>query len=199
MGSGTDEPALRELSSRLEEEEKAYAQVLAALDALAALRLPAETAPEVREKLAQLNELWRPLGRPAGRGLAGAIRRRIWGVLAPAAERQTAFDAALVQLLNARLEATDRLHSRLAELAATLVRYAQRVEPLLDAGTRLGSALATTRSELILEAFGRQLESQSRRLDAVAALGSRLETVERQLAALLGKPSPERPGPERER
>jgi hypothetical protein len=186
------QPALLELRARLEAEEQAYAEVLAALDALASFRLPAEAAPETREKLSRLNELWQPPARPAGGGLGGALARRAWDALAPVVQRQTAFDAALVQLLNARLEAADRLHAQLRELASALVRYAQHVQPLLDAGARLSSALATTRSELLLEAFGRQLESQARRLDGVAALGERLEAVERQLASLQGTRGPER-------
>jgi ribosome-associated translation inhibitor RaiA len=184
LSGGPTEPALRELRTRLEQEEQAYAEVLAALDALAAFRLPVETAPEAREKLTQLNELWKPPARPQGRGLAGALVRRAWDALAPAVERQTAFDAALVQLLNGRLEAADRLHARLRELASALVRYAQRVQPLVDAGARMSSALATTRSELVLESFGRQLESQARRLDAVTALEQRVAALERQLASL---------------
>ncbi len=178
------EPALEELRTRLTQEEEAYADVLAALDALAGFRLPAEAAPEAREKLQALNALWQPPERPAGGGLGAAFRRRAWDALAPVVERQTAFDVALVQLLNARLEAADRLHAQLRELASALVRYAQRVQPLVDAGARFGSALATTRSELLLEAFGRQLESQGRRLDAVAALAGRLEAVERELLDL---------------
>jgi hypothetical protein len=188
------EPALQELRSRLAQEEQAYAEVLAALDALAGFRLPAETAPEAREKLSRLNELWQPPARPAGGGLGGALARRAWDALAPVVERQTTFDAALVQLLNARLEAADRLHAQLRELASALVRYAQHVQPLVDAGARFSSALATTRSELVLEAFGRQLESHARRLDGVAALGERLAALERELAALR-----EARGPERER
>jgi hypothetical protein len=190
LTSSPAEPALHELRTRLDEEERAYAEVLAALDALSAFRLPAEASPEAREKLAQLNELWKPPERPQGGGLAGALRRRVWDAIAPAIERQTAFDASLVQLLNGRLEAADRLHAQLRELASALVRYAQRVQPLVDAGARFSSALATTRSELVLESFGRQLESHARRLDAVAELRERLETVERQLASLRGAQAP---------
>ena len=153
MSASPPEPALHELRARLAEEERAYAEVLAALDALSAFRLPAEDSPDAREKLTLLNELWQAPERPRGGGLGGTLQRRAWDALAPVVERQTAFDAALVQLLNARLEAADRLHAQLRELASALVRYAQRVQPLLDAGARLGSALATTRSELLLEAF----------------------------------------------
>jgi len=195
LGHDPAEPALHELRVRLEAEEQAYAEVLAALDALSAFRLPAEASPETREKLALLNELWKPPERPQGGGLAGALRRRAWDAVAPAIERQTTFDASLVQLLNIRLEAADRLHAQLRELASALVRYAQRVQPLVDAGTRLGSALATTRSELLLESFGRQLESHARRLDGVAELRKRLEAIERQVASLREARAP---GSERE-
>ncbi len=171
MPDEAEHPALVELRARLDEEERAYGEVLAALDGLAAFAVPAEAAPESRDRLAQLNALWSAAERPGGRGLRGALRRRVWDVLAPSLERQSGFNAALVQLLNARLDAEDRLHARLRELAAALVRYAQRVQPLVDARARVGAALATTRTELVLESFGRQLESQARRLEA---LGERL-------------------------
>jgi hypothetical protein len=172
--SSEQEPALEELRARLEAEQEAYGELLTALDALAAFPLPAETAAEAREKLQRLNALWAAPEPPASGGIAGALARRAWRALAPALERQTAFNAALVQLLNARLEESDRLHARLRELAAALVRYAQRVEPLVDARARIGTALATTRAELVLEAFGRQLESYERRIDALHSLGQRI-------------------------
>ena len=58
MSASPPEPALHELRARLAEEERAYAEVLAALDALSAFRLPAEDSPDAREKLTLLNELW---------------------------------------------------------------------------------------------------------------------------------------------
>ncbi len=170
-------PALKELRARLAEEEAAYAEVLAAVDALAAFALPAEAAPDARSTLARLNELWQPPPPPAGVGLGARVRRLAWDALSPFRERQTAFNAALVQLVNARLDETDRLHARLRELASALVRYAQRVQPLLDARARLASALATTRSELVLDAFSRQLESQGQRIESLSALLAMVEKV----------------------
>jgi hypothetical protein len=163
-----EHPALEALRARLEEEEAAYAEVLAAVDRLSAFALPAEASPLIGERLSQLNALWPAPPRPEGGGLEGALRQRAWDAVAPAIERQTAFNAALVQLLNAYLAQTDGLHARLRELAGALVRYAQRVQPVVDARGRVATALATTRAELILEAFDRRLESQSRRLDALA-------------------------------
>ncbi len=169
--------AVAELRARLEEEERAYAEVLAAVDALAAFPLPAEAAAVARERLGRLNELWQVPPAPAGVGPLSWLRRRAWEALAPALERQSAFNAALVQLLNARLEEADRLHARLRELASALVRYAQRVQPLLDARARLAGALAGARAELVLDAFSRQLESHGRRLEAIASLAARAERL----------------------
>jgi hypothetical protein len=162
-----EHPALEALRARLAEEEAAYAEVLAAVDRLSALTLPAEAAPEVRERLEQLNALWPLPQGPARGGLGAKLRQQAWGALAPALERQQAFNAALVQLLNAYLGQADVLHARLRELATALVRYAQRVEPVVDARDRVATALATTRSELLLEAFDRRLESLARRLDGL--------------------------------
>ena len=181
----SDHPALSELQARLADEERAYAEVLGALDALADFELPAQAARGTADKLADLNALWSLApAPPPGGGLGGALRRRAWAALAPALARQAEFNAALVQLLNARLAQSDRLHERLRELASALVHYAQRVQPLVDAHARAGAALATTRSELVLDSFGRQLESHGRRLDALAALGERLDRLAGELAAL---------------
>jgi hypothetical protein len=159
--------ALEALRARLAEEEAAYADVLAAVDRLSALTLPAEAAPEVHARLQELNALWSTPAPHGESGLAGLAQRQAWAALQPALERQQAFNAALVQLLNAYMAQADALHARLRELAAALVRYAQRVAPVVDARDRVATALATTRSELMLEAFDRRLESLARKLDAL--------------------------------
>lgn len=187
--------ALEELRVRLDEEERAYSEVLAALDRLATFRLPSEAAPEVREKLERLNALWEMRPPPAGGGLGGALRQRAWEAVAPALERQAEFNATLVQLLNAHLGPLDRLHAHIRELASALVRYAQRVQPLVDSRDRVASALATTRSELVLETFDRRLESLGRRVEGLLALRERLEAMAEELRLLrtsLGTPFPPR-------
>jgi len=170
-------PALKELRDRLAEEEAAYAEVLAAVDALASFALPAEAAPDARAALLRLNELWQQPPPPSGLGLRTRLRRLAWDALSPFLERQTAFNAALVQLVNARLEEADRLHARLRDLASALVRYAQRVQPLVDARARFATALATTRSELVLDAFSRQLESHGQRIESLSALAARVQRL----------------------
>jgi hypothetical protein len=189
--------ALEALRARLDEEEQAYAEVLAALDRLAAFRLPAEDAPEVREKLDRLNALWETPPRPPGGGLGGALRQRAWDAVAPALERQTEFNAALVQLLNAHLGPLDHLHAHLRDLASAVVRYAQHVQPLVDSRGRVASALATTRSELVLESFDRRLESLDRRVAGLLELRDRLEALTDEvgtLRATLGAPPPPKAG-----
>lgn len=165
--------ALEALEGRLAEEEAAYAEVLSAIDRLSALALPTEKAPEVRERLAKLNELWQAPPPRRGGGLRGFVRRQAWSALQPVVERQQEWNAAAVQLLNAYLNEAEALHAQLRDLAGALVRYAQRVEPVVDARDRVATALATTRSELLLEAFDRRLESLARRLDAPSARSAR--------------------------
>jgi O-antigen chain-terminating methyltransferase len=195
VATGSEHPALEALRARVEEEEAAYAEVLAAVDRLCTFSLPAEAAPEIRERLLKLNELWPVPERPPGGGLGGALRQRAWDAVAPAIERQTAFNAALVQLLNAYLAQADGLHARLRELAGALVRYAQRVQPLVDARDRVATALATTRSELLLEAFDRRLESLGRRLEGLLALRERLEVVSEEVRAVRGSLAAAAPPP----
>lgn len=189
--------ALEALRARLDEEERAYSEVLAALDGLATFRLPSESAPEVRERLDRLNALWETPGRPAGGGLSGALRRRAWDAVAPALERQSEFNATLVQLLNGHIGPLEHLHAHLRELANALVRYAQRVQPLVDSRDRVASALATTRSELVLETFDRRLESLGQRVEGLLALRDQLEAMTdevRALRAALGAPPPPKAG-----
>ena len=197
MPPENEHEALEALRARLDEEEQAYAEVLAALDRLAAFRLPAEDAPEVREKLDRLNTLWETPPRPPGGGLGGALRQRAWDAVAPAFERQAEFNAALVQLLNAHLGPLDHLHAHLRDLASAVVQYAQHVQPLVDSRGRVAAALATTRSELVLESFDRRLESLDRRVAGLLELRDRLEAMANEVSALraaLGAPPPPKAG-----
>jgi O-antigen chain-terminating methyltransferase len=182
----SDDPSLDALRRRLEEEETAYAELLAAVDRLASFSLPAEALPDLPARVRLLNTLWEAPPPPKGSGLGGKVRRWAWDALAPALARQTEFNAVLVQILNGYLEETGRLHASLRELAAALVHYLQRVLPLVDLRDRVASALATTRAELILEAFDRRQESQARRLQGLLALRDRLETVSEEVGALRG-------------
>ncbi len=174
-----DSPDLRALREKLEAEEKAYAEVLARVDALAGFALPAESLPELPDQTRRLNELWRSASPPGG-----LLAPRVWEAVAPALQRQEQWNATVVQILNGQIEENARLHARLRELASALVGYLQRVEPLMDAHDRVSSALATTRSELILEAFDRRQESLGRRFQGLLALRDRVEAVSAEVRAV---------------
>lgn len=180
-----DHPELDELRRRLAEREAAYGAALDALDALAAFPLPQERRPEIEAHLARLNEICRAPAEPPPRGW---FRGQAAGVEAVRA-RQQEFHSELVQLLNAHVAESARLDARLHHVVAALVRYLQQVLPLVDARDRAASALATTRAELILEAFDRRLESLSRRLQGLLALRDRVDALGEEVRARAAAPA----------
>jgi hypothetical protein len=166
-GPEPEHAAVEALRARQADEDAAYAAVLEALDAVARAAASAAAGPPAAD-LELVNESWSKAERPAAGGLGGALRSRAWDALGPALDRQASWNAALVRVLNAQVAAAEQLTARVADLSAALVRYAQRVQPLVDARDRVAGALATTRSELVLETFDRRLESLGRRLDRLA-------------------------------
>ena len=190
-----EHPDLAALRARLDEEERAYASLLAALDGLAALPVPAERLPELPEKLAQLNRAWELPGPPDERGLSRIVHHKRWELFAPVFQRQTEFNSTLVQILNGYLEQTAALHTRLAQVTSTLVQYLQHVLPVMDARDRVSSALATTRAELVLEAFDRRQESLGRRLEGLLALRDRVEVLSEEMSAIRSTLAADAPPP----
>jgi SAM-dependent methyltransferase len=190
-----DSPDLLALRNKLEAEERAYAALLDAMDAIASFPVPLESLPDLARQKDRLNELWNAAPAPEGGGLGGRGRRSVWAAMAPALERQQDFNATLVQLLNGYLDESALLHARLREVITTLVRYLQRVLPVMDAKDRMASALATTRAELILEAFDRRQESLGRRVEGLLALRDRVELLSEELRALRAGLSSETPSP----
>jgi O-antigen chain-terminating methyltransferase len=188
-----DDPDLVALRKKLDGEETAYAEVLAAVDRLAAFTLPAEALPDLPERLERLNGAWQASPRPAG---GGPIRKRAFDALAPALARQAEFNALVVQVLNGTLAERARLEAHLRDVVQAVVRYMQRVQPLVDARARLGTAHATTRAELILEAFDRRQESLARRFDGLLALRDRMETLGEEVRAVRGTLETGAPPPE---
>jgi SAM-dependent methyltransferase len=179
-----DHPELEELRRRLAEQEAAYAAALDALDALAGFPLPQERRPEIEAHRAQLNALMRPEVRPTEKGWFGKARTAVAGDLDELNARDQAFHSELVQLLNAYVEESTRIDAHLRDALSALLRYLQRVLPVMDARDRVASALSTTRAELILEAFDRRLESLSRRLQGLLALRDRVEAQGEEVRAL---------------
>jgi O-antigen chain-terminating methyltransferase len=143
-----------------------------------------EKLPQLPEQLARLNQLWQRLPPPEARGLRARVPAAVWESLGPALDRQRDFNSMLVQIVNGQIEESARLHARLRELAGTLVRFVQRLLPLIDARDRATAALATTRAELILEAFDRRQESLGRRVEGLSALRDRVEVLSEEIRAL---------------
>jgi O-antigen chain-terminating methyltransferase len=195
LDSDSDSPDLLALQKRLAEEESAYASALDAVDALASFPLPVEALAELPALMQRLNTLCQPAAPPSRGGLRGRFERAVWQVTAPALARQQELNSAIVQVLNGYLEQTARLHARLREVVAAIVRYLQRVLPVIDARDRMATALATTRAELILEAFDRRQESLARRLEGLLALRDRLETLSEQMRALRSSLASAAPSP----
>jgi O-antigen chain-terminating methyltransferase len=190
-----ESPELLALRRRLEEEESAYADLLRRIDGLAGFPLPAEGLPELPQLMERLNALWEAAPAPEGGGLRGRSERGIYRVLAPALQRQQDFNASLVRVLNGYLDRTAGLHARLRDVVSTLVQYLQRVLPVMDARDRMSSALATTRAELILEAFDRRQESLARRVEGLKAMADRLDALGEEVRALRGALAAGTPAP----
>ncbi len=176
--------ALAALLLRLEDEEASYAEALAELDQKAALPLPEETGPEVRELVSELNQLWTAAAAPSGSGLGKAIERRAWDALAPVIERQARFNAVLVRLVNEQQQHAARYHASQRELGAALVRYAQRVEPVVDARDDMRVARTPSETVQVLEVFARRLEAMGERLSGLLALRDRTEALSEEVRAL---------------
>jgi SAM-dependent methyltransferase len=190
-----DHPALEPIRRRLADEETAYAEALAALDRLAAFA-EGPSAAGAAELVAQLNELWTGTPPEAGGGLAGLLSRRPLAALAPVLARQTRFNATVVELLNTQAEEAARRDERHRALVAALVRYAQRVEPVVDARDDARVAQTPSRTEQLLAVFEQRLDEMRRRLDGLLALRDRVEALGEEARALrevlaAGSPPPE--------
>jgi O-antigen chain-terminating methyltransferase len=112
------------------------------------------------------------------------VARRAWDAVSPNLEAQARFNAVLVRLLNAQLEHASRYQARLRELGAALVRYAQRVEPVVDARDDVRVARSPSEAHQAIAAHGARLAAMGERVSGLAALRDRVETLSEELRAL---------------
>jgi SAM-dependent methyltransferase len=173
---------LAKLKDRQAEEDAAYEEALAALDRLAAFSLPAETLAELPAQLEAINRLW--AAPDADTESRGFLDRRANLALKPAIARQQEWNANVVRILNGFITEESKAIARLRDISSALVRYAQRLLPTADARDRVASGYATLRSELILEAFDRRLESLHLRVDGLKALLDRIEVIGAEVRAV---------------
>lgn len=186
--------ALRALDERLAQEEQAYAETLAELDRLAAL--PAEASAELLAALDEANVLPEAPHASAGHGPAALVERWLQKALGPLLARQARFDAALVRLVNLQVDQQARLNAGLRLLAAGIVRWAQRVEPVMDARDRARVAEAPTDAHAALAAQRGELAAVRLRTEALLALRDRVEAMGEELRALRAELRARAPGPE---
>lgn len=192
-----EDAGLAELKMKLDEEERTYAELLAKLDELSANPSPYERDPELPDLLNQLNISWQHEQRvselPSGlRGWLRKLSRRLveseLSSLRETLAQQQSFNSQLVQFLNRYTEVAERRAGRLSELASTLVRFAQRIDRLADAKDRLYASLGNTRTDLLLEAMDKRLETMAlglrRASDRIEGMVSSVALARAELASL---------------
>ncbi len=184
MPQPKDHPALEPLRRRLAEEESAYAFALAELDRLAALGPSDEERRALLEALTEMHEAVADVQSEPAEALGGRLARRVVGDLRPHFQRQSRLAAALVRAFNAQIEGQARINARVLQLAAGLVRYAQRIGPMMNARDEIRVSEGPTDTQLVIEAFERRLESSEEQTAALLALRDRLELVSEELRAL---------------
>jgi O-antigen chain-terminating methyltransferase len=172
---------LAKLKARQAEEDAAYEKALEALDRLVAFPLPLEQLKELPAQLEAINRLWSAPDAEASRGF---LDRRASEALRPTIARQQEWNSNVVRILNGFIAEESKAIAHLREISSALIRYAQRLLPTADARDRVASGYATLRSELILEAFDRRLESLHRRIDGLKALVDRVEVIGAEVRAV---------------
>lgn len=192
--SPAEDGPLAKLKARQAEEDAAYEAALAALDRLASFPLPSETLKDLPAQLEAINRLW---SAPAAEGASrGFFDRRTTEALQPVIARQQEWNANVVRLLNGFIAEETKTLAHLRETSAAMIGYAQRLLPTADARDRVASANATLRSEIILEAFDRRLESLHRRIDGLRGVLDRVEVLGAEVRSVRETLSSHAPAPE---
>ncbi|HQZ18499.1 MAG TPA: methionine biosynthesis protein MetW, partial [Vicinamibacteria bacterium] len=184
---------LAKLKARQAEEDAAYEKALAALDRLVSFPLPTEQLHELPAQLEAINRLWTA---PADEGNRGFLDRRAAEALRPAISRQQEWNSNVVRILNGFIAEESKAIAHLREISSALIQYAQRLLPTADARDRVASGYATLRSELILEAFDRRLESLHLRIDGLKGLVDRVEVIGAEVRAVRETIEGKAPSPE---
>jgi SAM-dependent methyltransferase len=184
---------LSKLKARQAEEDAAYEKALAALDSLVSFPLPLEQLKELPAQLEAINRLW-ALSESEAKG--GFLDRRATEALQPVIARQQEWNSNVVRVLNGYIAEESKAIARLREISGALIQYAQRLLPTADARDRVASGHATLRSELILEAFDRRLESLHRRIDGLKGLMDRVEVIGAEVRAVRETLATKAPPPE---
>jgi SAM-dependent methyltransferase len=201
------EATLAELERKLEQEDALYAELLATLDRLSDNPPLYRRDPAILEILAELNRSAAPApgaseSPSSGSGMKGLVRRLArklvateLDALSSALARQRRFDSLVVQSLNRIAEGENAGGARAAELSSAIVRFAQRIDRLADAKDRLYASLGNRRSDLLLEAMDKRLESVRLALASARERVDGLSTTVALTRAELSALAPASPGP----
>ncbi len=177
------------LKAAREDADRRYNEALTALDAAlpAIPSLPHPPPGPDEHQVTPLNERWRivPDTPPiSGNFLVRRLRGLVWQIVAPIAERQQAFNAALVDHVNRSLpvgratresiDATLRFVAdelgALARFHSSLIIYLQTLTPYVDTKDYEFEALATRRAEdarVLGDRMGDRLDGHDDRFDQV--------------------------------
>jgi SAM-dependent methyltransferase len=178
-----------------------YARALAELDRCADLEPPPDSQARTHDLLVRLNALCAPAATPEPAGWSAPLERRLLRVAAPALSRQAEFNAALVQWVNAREAGRDALDERVRRLAAALVRWAQRVRPLVQNAENTFARRLADAPQLAeglreeLAAASRKIAELSRENERLLALRDRLEALSEEVRALRATLAAQAPPP----
>jgi SAM-dependent methyltransferase len=157
---------LARLKAARDAADRRYNEALTALDAALpeVLALPHPPPGPDEHQITPLNERWRILPDVppvSGNGLVRRLRGLVWQIVAPIAERQQAFNAALVDHVNrsvpigratresagATLEFVGDQLRALSAFHSALIVYLQKLTPYVDTKDYEFEALATRRAE----------------------------------------------------
>jgi SAM-dependent methyltransferase len=145
---------LHRFDEEREQADRSYNEALTRVDRALVLpvTLPGAPPPPEHGGIGRLNELWQIVPGDAGRagGWRDRLRALLWRAIGPAAQRQQAFNTALVQHLNQQLvneqqaraataaliDAVRREFDALARFQTELIQYLQQVTPYVDTKDR---------------------------------------------------------------
>ena len=163
------EPTLKELKEKLAEEEQIYAELLEKMDQLSRFHAPFDQDTTLNPLLNNLNKspaitsVKEKSERKGFRGLFEKITSRFvephLNTLQDAISEQREFNSKLIQFMNRFGETINHTMAVQAELSSVLVRFAQRIDQLADAKDRLYASLGNTRTDVILEAMDKRIET----------------------------------------
>ena len=163
------DPTLKELKEKLAEEEQIYAELLEKMDQLSRFHAPFDQDTTLNPLLNNLNKspAITSVKKNSERKGLGSLFEKITSrfvephlnTLQDAISEQREFNSKLIQFMNRFGETINHTMAVQAELSSVIVRFSQRIDQLADAKDRLYASLGNTRTDVILEAMDKRIET----------------------------------------